>query len=52
MLYKVIVKQIEIIEVNALNEEAAIKIVKDKLDPRSLVEIQVAEEIIVKDVNM
>lgn len=51
MLYKVILKQIDVIEVNAPSEEDAIKAVKDRLDPRSLVEIQVAEEAII-DVNV
>ena len=52
MKYKVIVKQIEVVEVNALSEEAAIKQIKDQIakqDPRALVEIQVVEEVKVNE---
>ena len=47
MNYKLIVKQIEIVEVNALNKEQAIKQIKNQIaqqDPRALVEIIVCEE--------
>jgi hypothetical protein len=49
MKYKIILKQIDILEVDAPNEEAAIKAVRDRLDPRSLAEIQVAEETTLDD---
>jgi hypothetical protein len=45
--YKLIIKQIEIIEVDALTAESAIKKVKDQIykqDPRALVEIDIVEE--------
>lgn len=44
MKYKIILKQIDILEVEAPSEEAAIKAVKDRLDPRSFFEIQIAAE--------
>ena len=50
--YKLIIKQIEIIEVDALTAEGAIKKVKDQIvqqDPRALFEIQVAEEVKVEE---
>ena len=48
MKYKIIVKQINIVDVDALTAESAVKKVKDQIlqqDPRALVEIQVAEEV-------
>ena len=47
MKYKVIVKQINIIDVDAFTAEGAIKKVKDQIlqqDPRALVEIAIVEE--------
>ena len=47
MKYKVIVKQISIVDVDALTTESAIKKVKDQIlqqDPRALFEISVVEE--------
>lgn len=47
MKYKIIVKNIQIIEVDALTAEGAIKKVKDQIlqqDPRALVEIDIIEE--------
>ena len=48
MKYKIIVKQINIVDVDALTAEGAVKKVKDQIlqqDPRALVEISVAEEV-------
>ena len=45
--YKLIIKQIEIIEVDALTAEGAIKKVKNQIlqqDPRALVEVAIVEE--------
>lgn len=50
--YKIIIKQVEIVEVNALTAEEAIKKVKDQVlqqDPRALFEIQTAEEVKIKE---
>lgn len=47
MKYKIIVKQINIIDIDALTAEEAIKKVKDQMvqqNPRTLFEIRVAEE--------
>ena len=47
MKYKVIVKQINIVDVDALTAESAIKKVKDQIlqqDPRALFEIDIVEE--------
>ena len=47
MKYKVIVKQINIVDVDALTAEGAIKKVKDQIlqqDPRALFEIDIAQE--------
>lgn len=47
MKYKVIIKQINIVDVDALTAEGAIKKVKDQIlqqDPRALVEIDIVEE--------
>lgn len=47
MKYKVIVKQINIVDVDALTADGAIKKVKDQIlqqDPRALVEINIVEE--------
>lgn len=44
MIYKVMVKQIDVVSVNASSEEQAINIVKSRLDPKALVEIDVCEE--------
>ena len=52
MKYKIMLKQIEIIEVDALTAEGAIKKVKDQIvqqDPRALFEIQVVEEVKIKE---
>ena len=52
MKYKIIVKQINIVDVDALTAEGAIKKVKDQIvqqDPRALVEINVAEEVELED---
>lgn len=45
MKYTIILKQIDILDVEAPNEEAALKAVKDRLDPRGIYEIQVATEV-------
>lgn len=45
MKYKIILKQIAILEVDAPNEESAIKAVKDRLDPRGVYELQIATEV-------
>lgn len=47
MKYKIIVKNIQIIDVDALTADGAIKKVKDQIlqqDPRALFEIQIVEE--------
>lgn len=47
MTYKVIVKQINIVDVDALTTDGAIKKVKDQIlqqDPRALFEISIVEE--------
>ena len=45
MEYKIIIKQIDIVTVNAPSSEQAIKLVKSKLDPKALVELDVVEEV-------
>ena len=45
--YRLLIKQIEIVEVDALTAEGAVKKVKDQIiqqDPRVLVEIDIVEE--------
>ena len=44
MIYKIMVKQIDIVDVNATNEEQAIDIVKSRLGPKVLAEINIVEE--------
>ena len=47
MKYKIIVKQINIIDIDALTADSALKKVKDQIlqqDPRALVEIDIVEE--------
>lgn len=44
MIYKIMVKQIDVIEVNALSESQAIDVIKNRIDPKALVELQVVEE--------
>ena len=46
--YKIIIKQVEIVEVDALTKDGAINKVKEQIykqDPRALIEIDVAEEV-------
>ncbi len=45
MKYKIILKQIDILEVDAPNEEAAIQAIKCRLDPRGIYDIQIAQEV-------
>ena len=54
MKYKVIVKQINIVDVDSITADGAMKKVKDQIlqqDPRALVEIDIAEESKVKEEN-
>ena len=45
MKYNIVIKQISFVEVDAPSEEAAIKAVKDRLDPRGIYDIQIAQEV-------
>jgi hypothetical protein len=45
MKYNIVIKQISFIEVDAPSEEAALKAVRDSLDPRGIYDIQVATEV-------
>lgn len=49
MKYKIILKQIEILDVIASTEADALKQIKDQLDPRALVEMQIVEEVEIKE---
>lgn len=54
MKYKIIVKNIQVIDVDALTADAAIKKVKDQIlkqDPRALVEINIVEESKIEEEN-
>lgn len=45
MKYSIVIKQISFVEVDAPNEESAIKAVRDSLSPRGIYELQVATEV-------
>ena len=54
MKYKIIVKQINTVDVDALTADGAIKKVKDQIlqqDPRALVEIDIVEESKIEEEN-
>lgn len=51
MKYKAIVKQIDIIEVDAISKEQAINIIKNNINPKALVEIEIVEEGIVQNIK-
>lgn len=44
MKYRAVVKQIDIIEVDAISKEQAINIIKNNINPKTLVEIDIVEE--------
>ena len=51
MKYKAVVKQIDIIEVDAISKEQAINIIKNNINPKALVEIEIVEEGIVQNIK-
>ena len=44
MKFTIVVKQVDIVEVEAENLDAAINRIKDSFEPRALLEFQVVEE--------
>ena len=51
MKYKAVVKQIDIIEVDAISKEQAINIIKNNISPKALVEIEIVEEGIIQNIK-
>lgn len=45
------IKQLQVVDVNAVSEEQALNIVKKQLDPKALVELSVIDEVQVKEIN-
>ena len=43
MVYRVLLKHIDFVDVNAVDEESALNIVRSRLNPKDLVEMQVVE---------
>ena len=43
MIYRVLLKHIDFVDVNAIDEESALNMVRSRLNPKDLVEMQVVE---------